>query len=336
MKQRVILRGDGNSSIGFGHVFRLLALGEHLKKDFDLLFLTIEPQEFIRSQIENTCKLISLNSSSAHSSLLSFIETNDIVVLDGYQFTNKQRKEIQLKAKKLVIIDDIPSRELFSADVIINHTPGITPDQYHVEENTKLFLGTDYAILRRSFLDGKRVRSGRPLKSVFITMGGADLKNVTLKAVHVASVIEGIEKINVLLNSSHPHRSEIAAIAEESKGKIRLHQNLNAEQVAQLILESDFGFLPASVSAYEACSLKLPMVAVLTADNQKYVFNFLKENNLAICIEDPDILDENSFSGKYLNFEKDPMLLEQMQHNQRKFFDGKSGERLKDLFKSLS
>ncbi len=60
-----------------------------------------------------------------------------IVVLDGYHFGTNYQKQIKLKGAKLVCIDDMHDKE-FVADLIINHIPRITPQDYNVQPFTNL------------------------------------------------------------------------------------------------------------------------------------------------------------------------------------------------------
>jgi spore coat polysaccharide biosynthesis predicted glycosyltransferase SpsG len=53
--RKVILRADGNSEIGLGHVYRSLALAEMLNEDFETVFLIKKPLKELKRTILQTC-----------------------------------------------------------------------------------------------------------------------------------------------------------------------------------------------------------------------------------------------------------------------------------------
>ena len=65
MKRNIIIRADGGSSIGMGHVVRSLALAEMLKSEFDIYFAIQNPSDYVLNTIQKTTSnLISLPSTN--------------------------------------------------------------------------------------------------------------------------------------------------------------------------------------------------------------------------------------------------------------------------------
>ena len=95
-KRKIIFRADANALIGMGHYTRLVALAEILKGHFKCVFAMISPSDFVKADlIENGFSLINLTSDE---DLFLKLEGFDIVVLDGYGFT----ESFQIEIKKLV------------------------------------------------------------------------------------------------------------------------------------------------------------------------------------------------------------------------------------------
>jgi spore coat polysaccharide biosynthesis predicted glycosyltransferase SpsG len=114
--------------------------------------------------------------------VLEILNSDDLVWLDGYHFTEELKVQIRSVVFKLIETNDIPY-EAKNVDIIFNHTPGIIKSDFR---NTKaqLFLGLDYAMLRSSFLEYAKT-SGKSVNSqgVFICFGGADTYNLGEKFV---------------------------------------------------------------------------------------------------------------------------------------------------------
>ena len=62
MKQKIFFRADADSSIGYGHFVRTLALADILKDNFDCIFFTQTPSPYQRQEIENVCRCYPLPS----------------------------------------------------------------------------------------------------------------------------------------------------------------------------------------------------------------------------------------------------------------------------------
>src|SRR5579862_1005212 len=97
--RRVFLRADGSRAIGFGHIYRLLAIGEILKEDFECTFVINKPDGFILNEIKRTCsQFIDLNHEEheildkAKSGkeiafdMKDYLAGDEILVTDGYLF----------------------------------------------------------------------------------------------------------------------------------------------------------------------------------------------------------------------------------------------------------
>ena len=94
------MRADGNSEIGLGHVHRLIALAEILKKDFNCIFVIRRPLPRIKELIMECCaSLIEIEHVTTleqeADELLQDLTGNEIIVLDGYQFDTAYQKKIK-------------------------------------------------------------------------------------------------------------------------------------------------------------------------------------------------------------------------------------------------
>jgi spore coat polysaccharide biosynthesis predicted glycosyltransferase SpsG len=169
--RRVIFRADGNSEIGLGHVYRSLALAEILKRDFELIFVTTDPSTEVRELIENTCtnRIVILDKGEEHEfkKINSLLNKYDIIILDGYEFSQEYKSKIKNNCKSFIGISDFNNQYPF-ADIVISHSPILNTT---TNTNQKRFIGPEYAILRTEFYDL------------------ADEKNLTKKIMRFLSVL---------------------------------------------------------------------------------------------------------------------------------------------------
>jgi UDP-2,4-diacetamido-2,4,6-trideoxy-beta-L-altropyranose hydrolase len=180
-----------------GHFIRTLALAEMVNEHFHCVFATTSPTKYQIDEIEKVCHhRIDLPNDETHFDIfLSLLKGNEIVVLDNYYFTTGYQKAIKDKGCRLVCIDDL-NDNVFYADLIINHTPGVKAEEYSAQSYTQFALGLEYALIRQAFSNAKRNEKGiTKIETLFICFGGSDPENLT------ASTLDVLLEYSRMLNS---------------------------------------------------------------------------------------------------------------------------------------
>jgi UDP-2,4-diacetamido-2,4,6-trideoxy-beta-L-altropyranose hydrolase len=329
MKKKIFFRADGNSKIGLGHVSRALALAEIIKENFFLTFLIQNPSSDLKNQILKVCdELIELPVSADLEAEAIFIrdliQSQGILVLDGYSYDFSYQKILKLKSIRLVCIDDIYSTH-FLSDVIINHTSGIKIEQYKAEFYTRFYLGAEYAILRLPFLKiASEQRIVQKIETVFVNFGGADPENYTFHVVKELAINNSFKGINVVLGSAYLYFKELEELIDSQKlYNLRVYKSLGIDEILDLMKQSQVAICSSSTIAYEYCCIGGALFVIKTAENQKDLYKFLIENNLA--------KDWRSFDEAKI----DIIYAQQAVVYQKRIFNGNSRKNLKNIFKQL-
>ncbi|PIY07973.1 MAG: UDP-2,4-diacetamido-2,4,6-trideoxy-beta-L-altropyranose hydrolase [Flexibacter sp. CG_4_10_14_3_um_filter_32_15] len=282
-KKKVYFRADANSQIGWGHIVRCMALADMLIEDknsiFECIFLVQNPSLILQNQIKEKFELSILEETTdfleeAHFIAQNYLQDNSIIVLDHYQIqTDYQRIIKQNSNSKIVCIDDIYSWH-FLADVVINHGGKINTENYSCEPYTKLLLGTEYALLRQPFLKAAlKKREIKNIETIFICFGGADIQNLTGKSLELVLNFDFIKKINVVITGDSYSKELHNLVAKNPS--ICLYQNLDAQQMADLMQESDLAFSPASSLSLELLATQPFIILGKSADNQATIYQEL-------------------------------------------------------------
>ena len=255
-KRKIFFRADAGPTIGYGHFIRTLALADMLKDDFDCVFFTQTPTEYQKKEAADVCSLVELPATDSRLELfLDMLTGDEIVVLDNYFYTTDYQRRIKEKGCQLVCIDDMHNIH-YVADLVINHG-NASPEQFSKEPYTQLCLGLDYALLRRPFLEAARknidkVKNGTD-ERIAICFGGSDPLHLTEKALVELLSIPAIQWIDVIVGT------HFNAFAQFEDSRIHFHQNISAQEVADIFTACDVAIVSTSSVCIEAlaCGAKV-------------------------------------------------------------------------------
>jgi len=325
-KSKVILRVDGNSNIGLGHIYRGIALAEMVRNDFDVSFVsrqdsTISP---IAEAGFDYDILPEINLIDEPEWFKENINNNAIIVCDGYEFKAEYQKKIKEKGFKLVYIDDMVEYHMY-ADLVINHAPGIKESDYKAESYTKFALGLDYVLLRPAFLEAaKHKRQINKIDIAFVCFGGSDPNDFTYKTVKGLIKIDTIKKINVVVGSAYQHNKLIGGHSD----KINIYKNLSEKEIFEIMKNSDLAIVPASTLLFELFAVNIFVISGYYVENQKGFYKYLVNNKMIHGIG-----NFNYYAFNELKDELKPFLSHERRIND--IIDGKQKNRLLKLLKYI-
>lgn len=299
--QRIVFRADGNHTIGFGHVYRTLALAGMLSNNFECVFAINRPDGFIKDQISEVCQVIELateynyplpdkmnEGNQAPFDLQNVVVEKDIVVVDGYHFGPDYQQGLKSKGCKQVWLDDL-LRDYPFADAIINHAPGVDAEDYNT--NARLCLGLEYAILRKPFFLPLKPKNYTN-KIAYISLGGSDYFGFSLKICKALIATNSFNHIHILCSAQFEETllNNLRQLA--TTHPITLHFNLSAQQIVGVMDASTHAFVSASTVLIESYSRGLKCFAGYYTQNQHLIYNGFVQNHLAGGLGDFNIVTE--------------------------------------------
>ncbi len=298
MLQRVILRVDGNTKIGLGHIYRCLALAETLREYFSCEFAIADPDVHVFRIVESAgFKLIALPSipyqlpdemdgrNEIKFDIEHLLQKDDIVLLDGYWFGSSYERSIKEMGCKLVCIDDL-ANHYFYADVIINHSPGFDPSIYRSEYYTKIYTGLEYSLIRPDFY--KRPFPERRLNDgILIFLGGVDHYNLTHRIAKIICEINHEAELRIIVSSSfHKDNFESLLSLQLVNPGIQIFKDLGSNEMLDIMDHCKYAVVSASTVLIEAYARKLYSATGYYSSNQKFIYNSMVASNQAFGIGD--------------------------------------------------
>ena len=328
---RLVLRADGNATIGLGHVMRLLALAELLKADFqETTFLIQTPDPAVRALLHQAgvalVELPGQTPSVEANELPTLLRPTDVLVLDGYSFIYDYQATTRAAVAHLVCLDDLHAFP-FAADLVLNPAGGVLAAQYDLRQlGARLLAGPAYAPLRADF---QRLPAAlvAPPSHVLLCLGGADPRQLTRTIAAELLALPGVAQVHAVVGSAYAAWDELRAWADGQGPRLTLHRALSASQLATLMRRCGAAVLSPSTVSYEYCATSGGLLLLLpTAENQHDLDHFLRAAGLALPYPT---------APNVLTAAEAPRLAEQLRRAQRRYFDGQQGPRLRQEVAAL-
>jgi pseudaminic acid biosynthesis-associated protein PseG len=282
VKKKILFRADGNSEIGLGHVFRCIAIAERIIEDFDCFFAIRLPSQELKDIICRSITLIPLPDYKNYSLEAQAI-ANDIipaykidgVTLDGYFFDTSYQQILKENCDIVLISIDDDQPFHYISDVVLNHAGHLDSAMISREPYTKLFLGYNYLLLRKEFINrSKPTKHITGINSVLVCFGGADPNNYTARILECLLKNESISRIDVVIGSSY---NQIVSLKQtiSKRHHVKLSTNLDAVEMAKLMATSDLAIVPSSTIGLEAFVSEMILITGMTAGNQQNIYKGL-------------------------------------------------------------
>ncbi len=275
----ILVRADSSSSIGTGHIMRDLVLVKQYKNE-NIIFATQDLTGNINYKIIEAGYKIELLKSNDFEELNELIKklNIDMLIIDNYDINydfEKKLKDLNPNLK-IFVLDD--TYEKHFCDILLNHNISADKKKYKnkVPNHCELRCGSKYTLLRDEFLEAKKAKKKvkKKIKTIFLSLGGADHKNLNIKILKVIEKFKKDLQVNLVTTTANKNLEELK---EYCKGKKWINLQINSNEIAKLVIQSDFAIVTPSVTANEIFYLNLPIIAIKTAKNQRQMYKYLKK-----------------------------------------------------------
>ena len=276
----VVIRCDAGPQTGFGHLMRSSALASYLRDSFDCRIFCRNGEPSAEGYVD---RIITESGATRlrpglpadasmqawNEAFIRFLSKDTVAVLDNYYFDTAYMERVRRASRALAVVDDMPTRQ-FACDVFFTPSPREKSD-FDFVYDTEFYGGVDRAFLREPFLKPANTRTGHDIRRIVVALGGADPFRLTDMIAEIASqLIPGVET-DVIAGPS-------AEVRTPEGDKFRVHRRVDADMIARLLDEADFGIMPASTSSVEAMARRLPTAVGWYVDNQVHFYRKGVEN----------------------------------------------------------
>ena len=328
---------DAGPAVGGGHVMRSLTLALALQgQGAECRFVAPPAVEAILTAFAPELARAAAGSTQA-GDLADTVapEQFDAVVFDHYGLAESDHRAMA-RGKPVLVIDDLADRPL-GADLVLDSGPARRAVDYNglIPDDARLLLGPQYAPVRPDFASLREQAlawRGEPVGRVLVSLGLTDLDGITGRIVERLRPKISDIGIDIVLGAQAPSLASLTKIARRDT-RILLH--VDTPHMARLTAEADIGIGAAGSSAWERCTLGLPSLMIVLAENQRASAAALAEREAALVL-DADAADFDALFDRALTrLTTDAALRRQLATASAELCDGQGGPRVAEAFLKL-
>lgn len=261
---KVFILTEGGKNRGFGHIARCSAIYDAFKEKRITPFFLVNADNSVRSLLNNR-KYRLFDWLKKERELFFMIKDAEVVIIDSYTADQDFYKKISQKIPMPVYLDD-NKRLNYPRGIVVNGS--LRAGNLNYPKNNKVcrLLGEEYMPLRKEFWDVAKKKIRNNIRSIMITFGGDDSKNMTLK-------------ILGLVTKNYPQVSKIVIIGKGFKKLREIKQAKDertefvyypgAGQMRKAMMKADVAISAGGQTLYELARIGVPTIGICVAENQK-------------------------------------------------------------------
>lgn len=290
----VVLRCDASRSIGYGHLFRSLALARELAdRGCDVRFAIDSPDAVPLINGEGFAVVPRAGSGNGMRGVELMTGLN-AVVLDVRDVMPRAGIEaLRARGVRVAVIDD-PTDNRLSADLAFYPpVPQIEEFDWTGFTGTRL-VGWEWVVLRRAFAQPP-VRTEHEPPIVLVTMGGSDPAGMTLTAIAAIGKVSGSFGVRIVVGPGFVHHGDLEKLLVRLKRPTVVFER--PTDMRTVMLDADLALTAFGVTAYELAATATPAIYLcLTADHARSA-TILERSGAAVSLgvhtggEAPDLAE---------------------------------------------
>jgi UDP-2,4-diacetamido-2,4,6-trideoxy-beta-L-altropyranose hydrolase len=284
---RILFVVDAGPRVGGGHVMRSLTLAGALGGQGAACAFMGPPavSAVLDAFAPGAARLEAVSTEPRDLATAIGAEQFDAVVFDHYGLGAREHRAMG-QGRPVLVIDDLADREL-GADVVVDSGPARKAEDYAglVPEGARLLLGPNFAPVRPEFAALRETAlawRGEPVQRLLVSMGLTDLGGITARIVERLRPRIGEAGLDIVLGAGTPSLAGLSKIARKDA---RLAIHVDTPHMARLTAEADIAIGGAGSSTWERCTLGLPTLQVILAENQRAAAEAMVERGAALLVD---------------------------------------------------
>jgi spore coat polysaccharide biosynthesis predicted glycosyltransferase SpsG len=250
-----VIRVNGGKNIGFGHLYRTLAIAQNIHSH-DITFVTSSEVDFSPGRdflSKYNYPMAQIDSDDHFIEQLSELKP-DIVINDILDTDADYIDELKKRGIFVVNFEDLGEGNR-SANVVINDLyPDIFPQENH-------WYGVEHSILNPNFeMVAPRKEPTGKVDHILLAYGGSDPSNLTEKALNAIQLTEFDGDVTIVVGPGFDSLSQIEALASEMGDNIKILKSV--DNMALLMKKASLALTSAGRTVTELMTVGVPTIAM--------------------------------------------------------------------------
>lgn len=336
-----IIRADGNTAIGMGHVMRCLSIADAMKdRNIEPVFMTADNDcvSMIGDRGFEVC-VLGTDYRDMESELplireflkqrTKDVDASSIILVDSYQVTSRYYEELR-KLAKVACLEDMG--QSYPVDLLVNYNIYGPKLVYDNKITHATLLGTGYQPLRREFQQDIQYDINDKITDVMITTGGSDPYFAARAFTDTFLSEKELEKsqirYHIISGPFNMHAEELHKLYDENPW-VEIHEHVTC--MKEIMKQCDVVLSATGSTIYEVSALGVPLIAFYFAENQRQGAEMLSEIthviNCGNYADDAEQTVGNAVKA-LLKCVKDKEYRETLYHEERSLVDGQGAARI--------
>ncbi len=257
-RRHILLRADGGTDIGLGHVYRALSLAGRLIDHRVTFVMNAERPMGVELVRRHHYPLVTF-----HGEALPLIKSlqADIIINDILNTETDYVRALKEVGLFVVNLEDLGpgARE---AHLVINalyDSPVPLPNH---------LWGPQYDCLRDEFYSVPIKELSPRVERVLLTFGGVDESNLTAKVLRALDQVEGDFAVDVVLGLGYAYESQLEATLAQLRRRPTLYRQVR--RMSELIHQADLAVTSAGRTVLEVASIGVPCIVLAQNDREMH------------------------------------------------------------------
>lgn len=327
----LLLRADADRAIGYGHIFRSLALAQGWQHVGGTAVMLADcegslPRELTAGDVRLVRMSHRFPDPQDLVSMYALLQNHHDawVSCDGYHLDRSYTRALHMSGAHVLVVDDIAQAGEYEADIILN--PNIYADElrYVCAQGTQMLLGPRYALLRSQFgawCGWQRQISDDP-RRVLIMMGGSDVDQQTSRVMRaIASVLHARQlTATVVAGPGDRHADDLHTLAQRTSASFEVVQD--PADVPGLMAQADVAISGGGSTSWELCFMGVPSILLTLAVNQAGIAAGLSRAGAALSVGWSHEVSDAGLASMLGDLLDDVSLRRQLSERARTLVDG--------------
>lgn len=285
---KVLMRVDGNSFIGMGHIMRCITLAKAFRKKGHTITFISKYIEGIAQIKDADFNVIPLDATSKNlieecTRLKNVVKGSEVLIVDSYDVSEDYLLCLKKSVNLLCYIDDLNAFD-YPVDVVINGNINSRSLGYKSFFKHQVFLlGPEYNLIRDEFTSMEQKEHKLIVDNILVTTGGSNpysFMEWLIETIRDDGFFQSI-CLNVIIGNYFNNKDNVRKSLLKYNNII-LHENV--KKMSELMMSCDIATSSCGSTIYELCSCGVPTLGFIIAENQVGLAHKMHELGYINCL----------------------------------------------------